>query len=277
VFPGSEIVEKKKLKRDIPYKERAIMRSSATFLLINTITNINNLAFGFTVALRNVNFIKNSNTKLYNIIRGDKDAELVDDRRGGVGLAMDNAIKISGTAKYSSKSKGDEPSINITPAALLRYKKLTNVNSIDTKNVVCYGVGKELYKEPTKENPYEKEIYYAPAEAAKDAITKVSASALDDDANDSLIINILGGEELMLNEALDAVFTIVNKLFVENGQGASIQNISFNSLCDSSIPSDTATVSVFTASKGDEDAKELYFYNDNWLTVLKEDLNTARN
>jgi len=261
------------------------MRSSTAFIILNTIISYsNNIAFSFTAAPRrnNVNFITKSNTKLYNVISGIKETDLADERGGGVGLAIDNAIKIVGSVTYKPCKKGgnnDEPSLNITPTDLLRYTKLTSVDNVDMNNVVCYGAGKELYKAPTEENPYTKEVSYAPVEAAKDAITKATSLSLSDESNDSLIINILGGEELMLNEALDAVFIIVNNLLVESADNIShIKNISFNSLCDKNIDVTTATVSVITASKAaDQDhAAELYSYNGKWLTVLKEHLNTDK-
>ena len=253
------------------------MKSSIAFILLNAIINNENV-FSFVISPHPTNSFlatsqvntpsyKKHDTKLYKVITGTKDTDVVNDRGGGVGLAIDNAIKIVGEVKYSQTKKDDEPSVNISPTGLLRYTKLTNVENMDISKVVCSGTGKELYKEPTKENPYEKAIYYAPAEAAKDAITKVSSCD-----GEALVINILGGEELMLNEAMDAVFIVVNKLLVESGD-TSVKSITFNSLCDSSVPKDVATVSVLAVA----DAKDGEFYSldGKWITVMEEDINPA--
>ena len=195
---------------------------------------------------------------------------------GGVKLARESAIKITGGIQYKP---GNAES---SPEDLLRYNNLKTVDGPIVQNVMgstgttilCYGQGVEDYKDPGETTI--KEVDYCPREAVKDAITN-SASAAE---VDNLVLNFLGGDDLILGEVLEAANELVLALGVPTNA-----NIRFNSLSHSSIPSGTCSVTAVAVGNQPNDSLagvelavaqgEVYSRDGTWYTVEESDINDA--
>jgi hypothetical protein len=217
--------------------------------------------------------------QLGGVIRGeDLDSNLFDVGSGGVRLAQESAIKITGEVKHKPGQA------DARPMELLRYNTLqqvdeSTVNALMEKTgskVICTGNGAELYKNPGE--TLETTVKLAPMEAIKDAVAG-SASAME---SDSLVFNFLGGDDLMMGEVLDASNEMIVMMDI-----ATKAKISFNSLCHDSIPAGTCTVTVVSLASSDSDYEasdgvekavasgELYLRDGSWWTVLDSEINTA--
>lgn len=223
---------------------------------------------------------QSSSSRLYELIRGEApDGEEIDFGRGGVQLAQESAIKIVGDIRHKPGNAESRPS------NLIRYTGLQPIDNVSEDvlqkagiRVLASGQGVELYKDPGTTTV--KEVYYAPNEAIKDALT-TAASAMQ---ADTLVFNFLGGDDLMADEVLEAANELVLMLDI-----ATKAKISFNSLCHSSIPSGTCTVTVVEVLSGGEDnggsiqsgvekaiaSGEVYLRDGVWYTVVEDDINTA--
>jgi hypothetical protein len=221
-------------------------------------------------------------TSLFEIIEALSENESpVDEGRGGVRLAQESAIKITGTVQHKPGSA------DATAKELLRYYKLSTVSSSEAKEllqkyghtILCSGQGVELYKDPGETTM--KEVQYAPDEAIKDALLN-AASAM---SSTHLVYNFLGGDDLMLGEVLNACNALTVDLDIPTKC-----RISFNSLCHNSIPAGTCTVTVASlnaSSDNDEDATassdtekalaqgEVYSRDGVYYTLGESDINPA--
>lgn len=221
---------------------------------------------------------RSSNTALQSVIRSADDDFGLDPSSGGVGLAQESVIKVTGDVKHKPGSA------NPKPAELLRYTKLQEVQesqvSSSVHSIVCTGRGTELYKDPGSSTA--KEVVYAPLDAVRDAMNAAGSTQ----EADKLVINFLGGDDLMIMEVLNAVEQLVLNLDVKTST-----KISFNSLCHNSFPMQQAYLTVVALGKGgsgdDEEAPklkgvdkaladgEVYFQDGKYFTVAKEDINAA--
>jgi len=213
------------------------------------------------------------------VIRGEEEnATPFDAGAGGVRLAQQSAIKVSGEVKHKPGSA------NPKPLELLRYTKLQQVDERivlggeATFKIVCTGRGIENFKDPG--DTTEKEVTLAPLDAVRDAM--ISAGTTQD--VDILVCNFLGGDDLMIMEIMNAVEQLVLNLDVKTNT-----KISFNSLCHTSFPMGETTLMVVgmndNASSSDGNdlrgaqaslAKgEVYFHDGNYYTVAKEDIDSA--
>jgi hypothetical protein len=220
-----------------------------------------------------------STWELREVIRGeDVDAETMDLGEGGVRLAQESAIKITGDVKHKPGNAVARP------MELLRYNNLkqiedSNINDVFGKigsKILCTGQGIELYKDPGE--TLETSVSLAPMEAVKDAV-KAAASAME---CEQLVFNFLGGDSLMIGEVLDATNELVVMLDI-----ATSAKISFNSLCHNSVPSGTCSLAVISVGSSSEEgdfsgvaaksiaAGEIYMLDGTWWTVEDSELNTA--
>lgn len=214
---------------------------------------------------------------LRGIVEGDDaDAEPFDVGSGGVRLAQESAIKITGEVKHKPGQA------DARPMELLRYNSLQRVNESTVESlmektgskVICTGKGVELYKDPG--DSLEAVVKLAPLEAMKDAVSG-AASAIE---CDSLVFNFLGGDDLMMGEVLDAANEMVVMMDI-----ATKAKISFNSLCHDSIPAGTCTVTVVSLGSGEYEGSdgvekaiasgEVYLRDGAWWTVQESEINTA--
>lgn len=212
------------------------------------------------------------------VIRGeDENATPFDVGSGGVRLAEESAIKISGDVKHKPGSANPKPS------ELSRYKKLQEVpeSLLNGLKIVCTGRGKENFADPGEGTT--KEVTLSPLDAVRDATLNNLGTAQDVDA---LAINFLGGDDLMITEVLNAVEQLVLNLDVKTST-----KITFNSLCHTSLPLGESSLTVVGMSKtssGSDDEKgtlrgaeaslangEVYFRDGTYFTVTKEDIEAA--
>jgi hypothetical protein len=230
--------------------------------------------------------------RLFEVIEAlDENAVPIDPGQGGVRLAQESAIKIVGSVQHKP---GQAESL---PKDLLRYTRLTSVDFSSspvqsvweqTGNVlICSGQGVECYKDPGETTM--KEVKYAPMEAIQDSLTN-AASAM---SSTNLVFNFLGGDDLMLGEVLDAARELVLDLDIPTKT-----KIRFNSLCHTTIPAGTCTVTVVSVGQnhnnkeGEEAdatisnsfvsdvdkaiaAGELYLRDGVYYTVVESDINPA--
>lgn len=217
--------------------------------------------------------------QLREVIRGeDVDSQPFDIGAGGVRLAEESAIKLTGEVKHKP-GKADA-----APSELLRYnsmkevdeKKVNDVFSKVGSAIVCSGQGQELYKDPG--DTLEKLTLLGPMEAVKDAVAGATSAI----QCERLVFNFLGGDDLMLGEVLDATNEMVIMLDIKTKA-----KITFNSLCHSSIPAGTCAVTVVSVGKGTEEgtefsgvdksiaAGEVYLRDGSYWTVQESEINTA--
>ncbi|KAL7544614.1 hypothetical protein ACHAWF_007991 [Thalassiosira exigua] len=221
-------------------------------------------------------------SKLSSLIKGEAfGQDPFDENEGGVGLAQRTAIKISGSCREAKGTGAKE---------LLRYDRMQELDVKVAKSIMekancqllCSGTGRELYQDPGSSNRVEdKVVKLAPIEAAKDALASMaSAVTIGEDAK-AVVLNFLGGSELIVGEVLEAC-----NLMVEGLDFPLKTKVEFNSVSFEQIPADICSVTV-VASSGrtgglegvDESVArgEVYIENEKWLTVAEADLTTASN
>lgn len=214
--------------------------------------------------------------ELHEIIRADDiDLQAVDTGLGGVRLAQESAIKITGDVRHKPGSAESKPK------DLLRYTGLTTIEESKAKDVleksggkiIATGQGVEFYQDPA--DTLETVVKLGPMEAVKDAMNS-AASAIDEK---TLVFNFLGGDDLIMGEVMDATNELVVMMDI-----ATKAKIRFNSISQSSIPSGTCTVCVVAVGVSEEEltgaeesiaAGEVYARDGVWYTVDKANINTA--
>lgn len=219
-------------------------------------------------------------TQLFDVIQGEAiDSEALDENLGGVGLAKRCAIKISGTAKKGGNADCDDVFKN-----LVRYEKVQTLSESEVTSamskfgckLVANGMGKELYYFPDDSARYEdRVIELAPTEAAKDALSKAESVG---DAK-YLVVNFLGGDDLIYGEVKDACDLLVAELDISDSTKIIFNSVSFKDFEDGAC---SVTVIASAGQSGADGgiensiAKgEAYVYDGKWYTVTKEDITTA--
>ena len=186
--------------------------------------------------------------------------------QGGVRLAQESVIKLSGSIKHKPGSA------NAKVKNLLRYKALTNLDEADLPtnkegcNLITTGRGKTVFKNPGETT--HKEVTAGAHDAVIDSLN-AAGSAMP---YDRIVINFAGSEELQVLDVLAAA-----QLMVLDLDAATKSEISFNSISDSSIrPAESVFVTVVGLSEeaGDDETGELYFCDGKYLTVSEKDLVT---
>ena len=194
---------------------------------------------------------------------------------GGVKLAKESAVKVVGDIQHKPGKAESSPN------DLLRYKNLKSVDESTVQNVlknvgstiICSGQGVEEYKDPGQTT--NKVVLYAPLEAVKNAITN-AASAME---SEKLVLNFLGGDDLMVGEVMEAGSELVLALDIPTKT-----KISFNSISHKTIPSGTCSITVVSVGGQASDSLsgvekavaqgEVYSRDGNWYTVEESDINT---
>ena len=204
------------------------------------------------------------------VIRPEDEDEEWDLTKGGVLLAMDSAIKVTGTV-----SGGSADATN-----LLRYGKLTEASDADVNAalassgsaVICTGTGTELYKDPGLSTV--EEITLGPMDAVAKALSSSPNVAALTGAK-SVVINFIGGNDLIMEEVVDAANALV-----QNMGDSAPSKMKFNTISHKDIADGTASVTVMAAGGGSADGAlgkavsngEAYFYQGKWYAVLDEDI-----
>jgi hypothetical protein len=212
---------------------------------------------------------------LFEVIRADVIEQEVDPGLGGVRLAQESSIKISGEVRHKPGS-AESRALDLT-----RYTRLTPVEESKVLDILgrlggkilATGQGKELHKNPGES--IEAVVQLAPLEAIKDAVNS-AASAIEEQM---IVFNFLGGDQLMIGQVLDATNEAVVNMDI-----ATKAKVFFNSMSDSSIPAGTCMVSVVSLRDHEESfsgadeaiaAGEVYEFGGKWFTVDKANINTA--
>ena len=222
---------------------------------------------------------KGSVWQLGDVIKGeDVDSEPFDIGQGGVRLAQESAIKIVGEVKHKP-GQADSRAIELKRYNSVEKLEEGKVNSVlDTigSKILCTGQGEELYKDPGQTT--EKTVLYAPVEAMKVALSS-AGPAID---CDNIVFNFLGGEDMVMGEVMDAANQMVVNMDINTKA-----KVSINSLCHSSIPSGTCTVTVVSVGSNGYDKSnlsgaensvaegEVYSRDGSWWTVQESEINTA--
>jgi hypothetical protein len=211
------------------------------------------------------------------VIKAEDNDFVYDTGAGGVLLAKESVVKISGSVKH--KPGQAEPQLK----ELLRYNKLTMIPESKVQSIlqsiggkiICFGKGKELYKDPGQGT--EAVVILAPSDAVREALT-VAGSALD---FGNLVINFAGGDDAQVLEVLDAVKQMTLMLDI-----ATKAKIKFNSISYSDLPAVVSSVTVIALPEessiggltGVEKAiatGEIYYSDERFWTTLEEDRNTS--
>lgn len=196
---------------------------------------------------------------------------------GGVRLAQESAIKLTGTVK----KKGDSAKAGFKD--LIRYTALQEVSDSQVQGqlqkvgatVVCTGKGQEMYKDPG--NALEQVVVLGPLDCVEDAL-KGGAKAASDASE--VVINFLGGDDLQFLEVQEALEILVPQLDIGKAK------VQFNSLCHASIPLGSVSVTAVAlpadaSSNGMSGVDkavadgEVYFRDGKWWTVVQEKINPA--
>lgn len=209
-------------------------------------------------AYRNKPYVQSAasgRTQLYGFIEADSVDEELDPKAGGIGLAMDNSIIISGSvdSKGVAVARGIQHYSKVLPLA---------ESSMQDIKVLCKGDGVEIYKDPGETTI--KSITLAPISAVENALMDALQVGLE--SNQKMYVNFAGGDDLMLHEVLDGVQQMVEGLKVASGG-----NVQFRSLCEPSFPMEKCGVAAMIVGKTSSDG-HIYFNEGKWYTVSEDDL-----
>eukprot|EP00579_Thalassiosira_antarctica_P007686 CAMPEP_0201883668 /NCGR_PEP_ID=MMETSP0902-20130614/16170_1 /ASSEMBLY_ACC=CAM_ASM_000551 /TAXON_ID=420261 /ORGANISM="Thalassiosira antarctica, Strain CCMP982" /LENGTH=173 /DNA_ID=CAMNT_0048412517 /DNA_START=278 /DNA_END=799 /DNA_ORIENTATION=- len=171
---------------------------------------------------------------------------------------------------------------------MIRYEKMQELDMAVAKSIMekaecqllCSGAGKELYQDPGTSDQWDgKVIALAPIEAAKSALSSMASAVMIGEDAKSVVINFLGGDDIIIGEVLEACDLLVDEL-----DFPAKTKVTFNSISFEEIPMDACTVTV-VASGGkagglegvDESVArgELYVHDGKWFTVAEGDITTA--
>lgn len=230
--------------------------------------------------------IERTESSLFGVIRPESVDFDFDVGQGGVRLAQESVVKITGTVTH--KPGNAEPKIS----NLIRYKQLQTIKSDQIVvnalqqiggTIIAAGRGNELYKDPGTTT--EQVILYAPIEAVKDSL--VGAKSAMQCSN--LIFNFCSGDDAQVLEVLSAIKKMVLDLDI-----ATKTKISFNSISHMTFPLGTTAVTVIAVPETVEntdvvdnndtvDGKimrsilsgEIYFRDGIFYTLIEDDVNPA--
>ena len=196
-----------------------------------------------------------------------------DEGAGGVRLAEESVIKVTGQVKH--KPGKADPRLR----DLLRYDRLNAVEEASVAAAGCEilgtGRGAELYKDPGE--TVEAQVTLAPHDAVRDCLMGVG-SCQD---YESVALNFCGGSDAQVLEVLDAVRELVLDLDVKTKAQIAFHSISHSQFPDGksyltvvALPEDASTGGL----KGVERslaAGEVYFVDGQYWTVSEDDRNNA--
>lgn len=216
------------------------MKLSATILMLSSAMSMTN-AFAPSTQIR-------PPTKLSGYIEADSVDEELDPKLGGLGLANDNAIMISGDVDKKGMAIAKD---------MKHFKQVikTDVSKIGGK-VLCKGEGAELYQDPGMST--DKIITLAPISAVEKALQSVDSA----DKNGNIFVTFSGGGDLMVHEVLEGVQNMVEGLALKS-------KVSFRSLCSPSFPLEKCGVAV--VSLDDKSDGNIYFNEGEWYTLSEDD------
>eukprot|EP00527_Entomoneis_sp_CCMP2396_P002646 CAMPEP_0198143086 /NCGR_PEP_ID=MMETSP1443-20131203/5729_1 /TAXON_ID=186043 /ORGANISM="Entomoneis sp., Strain CCMP2396" /LENGTH=225 /DNA_ID=CAMNT_0043806227 /DNA_START=319 /DNA_END=996 /DNA_ORIENTATION=+ len=201
-----------------------------------------------------------------------------DPGQGGVRLASESALCLSGKVSKGCKASPDQ---------FTRYTKVTPIDESEMKatllqqsaELIAVGDGKELYKDPVSGT--EQVIQLGPIEAVTDLLATLRTSGKGIDDTMDIIVNLVGGDDTQVLEVLGALGQL------REGMGISQKaKMSFFSLTHPSfplqrvtmtlvaMPSDVSTNSI-RESKEKAIAQGLVFFQEGkYYTLLEDHINS---
>ena len=206
-------------------------------------------------------------TTLAAVIKSEEIDFDFDQGQGGVRLAQESVIKLSGVVEHkpgSAKAKLQN---------LQRYKSLTVFEPEKNKLpiiIITKGRGRTVFKDPGATTI--QEVVTGPHDAVMDSTLNAAGSAM---SYPRIVINFAGSGDLQVLDVLEAVQTMVLNLDV-----ATKAQVSFNSVSDSSLPADYAYVTVLGLTEladGEDsimDRGEVYCCDEKYFTTSEKDLVT---
>lgn len=195
-----------------------------------------------------------SSTAVHAYIASDSVDDDFDPNAGGIGLAMENAICISGSVDKKGGAIAKE---------MNRYTKVVKMSDVGA-TVICKGDGAEIYQDPGLST--EKSISLAPISAVQSAL-----GAIENDVKDGQIyINFAGGDDLLVHEVLEGVQQMVS------GLNLTTSKVTFRSMCEPSFAMDKCGVAVISVDESSSSPEgQIYYYEGSWYTLSEDDINTA--
>lgn len=210
------------------------------------------------------------------VIKAEDNDFVYDAGAGGVRLAQESVIKLSGSVQH--RPGHADPLMK----DFARYNSLTSIKEPNMRSalqsigatIICSGQGKELYKDPGQGT--EAIIVRAPLDAVREALL-VAGPAID---VNNIVINFAGGFDAQITEVIDATKQIVLMLDI-----ATKAKIRFNSISSADLPAQVSSVvviglpeeSVKGGLSGVDKAianGEIYIEDGRFWTIVDEDINT---
>lgn len=170
----------------------------------------------------------------------------------------ENPIMIYGSASSSGLSAN----------GIKHYSKLTQVTdaTMEDGSLVAVGRGKEVYQDPGMST--EKYIVLAPLEAAQEVMKDLQSKKVNIGKASKWIVTFTGGEDLMVNEVLEAVQMIQEGLSRKGEE----PKMEFSSVSSNQFPVDICEIAVFVSSeKNGKDIPYIYTNNNQWYTLSEQD------
>jgi hypothetical protein len=214
-------------------------------------------------------------TSVNAIIYADSLDETYDDGLGGVRLAKESAIVMSGTVKSSGPMFTDLK--RYTETTLCDSSAIPSIMKDAGVTLICSGTGAEVYQDPGEGT--ERIVILAPSDAANNALASRTKESLH--TAKKIFINFIGGDDLMAHEVIDGVDRVVQGLDINSSS-----KVTFHSLCHTDFPLEKASVTVLALHSHTADTTsssnmvesikrgELYFHEGKWWTTLEENVNT---
>jgi hypothetical protein len=219
--------------------------------------------------------LRSCNNVVLRVIKAEDNDFVYDAGAGGVRLATECAIKITGSVSH--RPGHADPSIK----ELVRYNSLISIKESTVNSVlqsmgatiICTGKGIELYKDPGKGT--EAVVVLAPVDAVREALA-VAGSAI---SASNLVINFVGGDDAQILEVIEAIKQIVLMLDI-----ATKAKIKFNSISSPDFPLAMSSVTVIALPEesvtgglsGIDKAiatGEIYVSDGKFWTVVDDDIN----
>ena len=197
------------------------------------------------------------------VIKGiQEDSDEIDFGRCGVKLAEDTAVRMSGpvttpgTMTATAEWREIDNIVKLTPASGAHVDMIPEIVILAKASAV------EDYKDPGQ--GIIKEVRYAPDECAKE-ILKLGSDLSPPGWTKRIVINVAGGNDLMVSEVSDAVVK------VSAGLEKTIP-IVWNSVSYKEFANGEASMVVVAVGNGEDGSGEIYFQNGKYWTVDENDI-----
>lgn len=232
--------------------------------------------------------------KIKSVIYADEADFDFDVGQGGVRLAAETFLCLSGNVVFTKKTMTTEAK----PNQFVRYNQVRPVTAQEVEDnlqrhrlgvIVAVGNGRELYQDPGDST--ENIIELAPLQAAEDLLRTVSTGFDQSNNNNNedgieYVVNVVGGDDLQILELLNAL-ALLRQGLIGNGKDQDNIKMIFNSMTHHSFPLQRATITLVrltntlapekkSSLQGVEKALSegrVFFQDGNYYTLVEEDVN----